>query len=130
VLNDCATFKTAPSTNCASSTICSILSRAEIDELDLYLELIDPRPLLAEAFHSLAAVADPARNVVWQLQLPDRLPWLNADAVRLRQTLLNLLSNARKFTQKVPVRGRPQRPRHAPLGELARVAQQIEQCLP
>jgi signal transduction histidine kinase/DNA-binding LacI/PurR family transcriptional regulator/AraC-like DNA-binding protein len=75
------------------------LSRAEIDELDLYLELIDPRPLLAEAFHSLADVADPACAVVWKLQLPDRLPWLNADAVRLRQTLLNLLSNARKFTK-------------------------------
>ncbi|HZY41984.1 MAG TPA: substrate-binding domain-containing protein [Anaerolineae bacterium] len=75
------------------------LSRAEIDELDLYLELIDPRPLLEEAFHSLADNVDPGRDVIWQVQLPDRLPWLNADAVRLRQSLLNLLSNARKFTE-------------------------------
>jgi signal transduction histidine kinase/AraC-like DNA-binding protein/DNA-binding response OmpR family regulator len=75
------------------------LSRAEIDELDLYLELIDPRPLLEEAFHNLADVVDPVHDVAWKLQLPDRLPWLNADAVRLRQTLLNLLSNARKFTE-------------------------------
>jgi len=75
------------------------LSRAEIDELDLYLELIDPRPLLEEAFHSLADNVDPMRNVIWDVQLPDRLPWLNADAVRLRQSLLNLLSNARKFTE-------------------------------
>ena len=30
------------------------LSRAEIDELDLYLELIDPRPLLEDAFQSFS----------------------------------------------------------------------------
>ena len=30
------------------------LSRAEIDELDLYLELLDPRPLLQDAFRSMA----------------------------------------------------------------------------
>ena len=30
------------------------LSRAEIDELDLYLELLDPRPLFQDAFDSIA----------------------------------------------------------------------------
>lgn len=75
------------------------LSRAEIDELDLYLELLDPRPLLEEVFTSMAA-ADARSNVTWRLQLPDRLPKIQSDSVRLRQIFLNLLSNASKFVER------------------------------
>ncbi len=75
------------------------LSRAEIDELDLSLELLDPRPLFVEAFHAIAdSNIDP--DLTWRLDLPERLPLIRADAVRLRQILLNLLSNARKFTER------------------------------
>jgi signal transduction histidine kinase/DNA-binding LacI/PurR family transcriptional regulator/AraC-like DNA-binding protein/CheY-like chemotaxis protein len=74
------------------------LSRAEIDELDLSLELLDPHQLLLDSFHSLADQSD-SPNIQWKIHLPDRLPAIRADAVRLRQIFLNLLSNARKYTE-------------------------------
>lgn len=74
------------------------LSRAEIDELDLTLDLLNPHQLLLDAFHDLAdSSASP--NIQWKLDVPDRLPQVRADALRLRQIFLNLLSNAKKYTQ-------------------------------
>ncbi len=74
------------------------LSRAEIDELDLSLELLDPHELVVEAFHSLADQST-SPTIAWKLDVPERLPQIRADAVRLRQIFLNLLSNAKKYTE-------------------------------
>jgi len=73
------------------------LSRAEIDELDLSLELLDPHQLLLDAFHSFSDQAT-WPDIHWKIDIPDHLPTIRADAVRLRQVFLNLLSNAKKYT--------------------------------
>ena len=75
------------------------LSRAEINELVLYTEAVSPYKLIREAFESLAGAPGNDPAVTWQLELPEYLPALKADPLRLRQILLNLLSNARKFTR-------------------------------
>uniref|UniRef100_UPI0014093E26 substrate-binding domain-containing protein n=1 Tax=Streptomyces chilikensis TaxID=1194079 RepID=UPI0014093E26 len=84
------------------------LSRSEIDSLDLSRQLLDPRPLLAEAFAEVAGgrhgasrtAAGPPRGAARPgpglpgLRLPRRLPAVCADPARLRQILVALLTAA------------------------------------
>jgi len=76
------------------------MSRAEIGELDLSHEALPPSILLKEVFEAFKKSSfSKQKDVDLVLEAPDHLPILHADAVRLRQILMNLLSNALKFTQ-------------------------------
>ena len=75
------------------------VSRAEIGALELFPETLVPENLLEDIFSAMAEQYEESARIDWSLDLPESLPLIKADPVRLRQILINLLSNAQKFTE-------------------------------
>jgi adenylate cyclase len=74
------------------------LSKIEAGKLDLSLEIVGIRPLVEEVVGTARPLAEANKNTL-SVECPSDLPPIEADAMRLRQILLNLLSNACKFTK-------------------------------
>ncbi|WP_255952153.1 substrate-binding domain-containing protein [Streptomyces odontomachi] len=82
-----------------------VLSRSGIETLDVTRRLLDPRSVLSDAFTAVAGAA-PGRQH-WRLALPRRLPALQADAARLRQIVVNLLTVAAGPDTSLTAEARP-----------------------
>lgn len=73
------------------------LSKIEAGKMDILIERVD----LNELIHHLAAIIKPLmdkNNNTFTLKLEPDIGFMETDLVRVRQCLLNLLSNASKFT--------------------------------
>lgn len=76
------------------------LSKVEAGRMELVLEDVELEPFLDEVARSISPLTMQGQNtLVVQAQLPKGLT-LRTDRTRLRQVLLNLLSNACKFTER------------------------------
>jgi signal transduction histidine kinase len=75
------------------------LSKIEAGKLELNLQTVELAPLIDEVMATARQLAEQNSNRAI-VNAQDGLGALTADAIRLRQILLNLLSNALKFTKE------------------------------
>jgi two-component system sensor histidine kinase BaeS len=74
-----------------------ILSMAESGQLQYHFQKTDPAALCDRVVEGMRALFA-ARDITLELEAPDRVPQVNADADRIEQVLRNLLNNARRYT--------------------------------
>jgi len=73
------------------------LSKIEAGKMDVHVEEIEIVDLIAEVASTIAPMIQKNRNELI-VNCPADIGTMRADAVKVRQSLLNLLSNASKFT--------------------------------
>ena len=71
------------------------LSRAQAQQLALYSELIDVKTLVREILHKIKRQAPSHR---FSISIPDKLPSINGDPLRIERILYNLMDNAAKYS--------------------------------
>ena len=86
-------------TGTLEARLSELLDMAKMESLGfkLILELIDIRPILQNMFNGFLPVANKKKQSL-TLDIPPSVPIVKADKQRLEQILLNMLTNAFKFT--------------------------------
>jgi PAS domain S-box-containing protein len=74
------------------------LSKLEANQLELYLETFDLATFVANVVTTIKPLVEQNGNLL-EVHCADNLGAMYADPVRVRQVLVNLLSNAAKFTE-------------------------------
>ncbi|MBI4746198.1 MAG: PAS domain S-box protein, partial [Deltaproteobacteria bacterium] len=75
------------------------LSKIEAGKMDLVREEVDLNAVIATAA-SVAKTLIKGKDIMLMTQIDENLPTIIADSKRLKQIILNLLSNAAKFTEE------------------------------
>ena len=75
------------------------LSKIEADRIEVKMEPLDLIPSLTEVVNQLKPIAN-NKELYLRLEVEKGLPLALADSHRLRQIVINLVSNALKFTEK------------------------------
>lgn len=79
------------------------LASSEAGQLHILREPLD----LTEVLEAVAKIGEPLaqeKGLEWEADIPKQGPWVLGDRTRLRQVVLNLISNAVKFTPRGKVR--------------------------
>jgi signal transduction histidine kinase len=79
------------------------LSKIEAGRMELHLESFALAPLIEEVVRTVEPLASKSANRL-EVSCEAGLGSMHADQMRLRQALLNLMSNANKFTEKGSIR--------------------------
>ena len=93
------------------------LSKIEAGKMDVFLEEFDLGALIREVSALAQPLTEKNGNQL-QVEMPDDLGLMLADQTKVRQCLLNLLSNAAKFTDQGQIKLRVRRETIAPLSEV------------
>jgi PAS domain S-box-containing protein len=75
------------------------LSKIEAGKMELYLERFDVRAVLDDVATTIRPLVEQNANR-FELQVDESVQQMHSDSTRIRQVLLNLLSNACKFTER------------------------------